>query len=213
MTGGADSLRWDPGVERMIALSRGAHRGVDQRDDLDYWYRLGQGDAYAFAAALVLARGVDSHAFAVSEPVTGALSDGVTELGELRDAALDTRHRAADPDVALAWLGPIQFHQQHRAVPGIELDYGMRWGSNGDQRVSLRLLVAADRGLLYVYDPTWDEYAVLFRDIPAAAVEAAFTRAGQSDIHMSPQSFAAIVAQQPSIPAPVGHVVGRVMEP
>ncbi len=87
MTGGADSLRWDPGVERMIALSRGAHRGVDQRDDLDYWYRLGQGDAYAFAAALVLARGVDSHAFAVSEPVTGALSDGVTELGELRDAA------------------------------------------------------------------------------------------------------------------------------
>ncbi len=98
-------------------------------------------------------------------------------------------------------------------MPGIELDYGMRWGSNGDQRVSLRLLVAADRGLLYVYDPTWDEYAVLFRDIPAAAVEAAFTRAGQSDIHMSPQSFAAIVAQQPSIPAPVGHVVGRVMEP
>jgi len=213
MTGGVDSLRWDPGAERMIALSGGAHRGVDQRDDLDYWYRLGQRDAYAFAAALVLARGVDAHAFAVSEPVPGALSDGVTEVGELRDAALDTRHRPADRDAALAWLGPIPFHQQHRAVPGIELDYGMRWGSSRDQRVSLPNLVAADRGLLYVYDRTWDEYAVLFRDIPAATVEAAFTRAGQSDIHLSPQSFAAIVAQQPAAPAQLGHVAGRVMEP
>ena len=89
----------------------------------------------------------------------------------------------------------------------------MRWGSNGDQRVSLRHLIAADRGLLYVYDPTWDEYAVLFRDVPVAAVEAAFTRALQTDIHMSPQSFAAIVAQQPAAPAPLGHAVERVMQP
>ena len=213
MTEGVDSLRWDPRVERMIALSRGAHRGVDQRDDIDYWDRLGQRDAYAFAAALVLARGVDSNAFAMSERITGALSEGVTEVGELRDAALDARHRAADPDVALTWLGPRQFHQQYRAMPGIDHDYGMRWGSNGDQRVSLRHLVAVDCGLLYVYDPTWDEYAVLFRDIPVAAVEAAFTRAVQTDIHMSPQSFAAIVAQQPAAPAQLGHPVERVMEP
>ncbi len=89
----------------MIILSRGAHRGVDQRDGIDYWYRLGQRDAYAFAAALVVARGVDSNAVAVSEPVTGALSDGVTELGELRDAALDARHRSTDPDVVLACSG------------------------------------------------------------------------------------------------------------
>ena len=213
MTGGADSLRWEPGAERMGALSRVAHRGSDQRDDIDCWYRRGQRDADAFAAALVAARGVDSNAFAMSERITGALADGVTEVGELRDAALNTRHRAGDPDVALAWLGPLQFHQQYRAVPGIELDYGMRWGSNDDQRVSLRHLVAADCGLLYVYDPTWDEYAVLFRDIPVAAVEAAFTRAVQTDIHMSPQSFAAIVAQQPAAPAQLGHAVERVMEP
>ena len=98
-------------------------------------------------------------------------------------------------------------------MPGIDHDYGMRWGSSHDQRVSLRHLVAADRGLLYVYDPTWDEYAVLIRDIPVAAVEAAFTRAVQTDIHMSPQSFAAIVAQQPAAPAQLGHPVERVMEP
>ena len=126
MTGCVDSLRWDPGVERMIALSRDAHCGVDQRDDIDYWYRLGQRDAYAFAAALVLARGVDSNAFAMFERINGALSDRVTEVGELRDAALDARHRSPDPAVALAWLGPLQVPQQYRAVPGIDHDSGIR---------------------------------------------------------------------------------------
>ena len=65
---------------------------------------------------------------------------------------------------------------------------------------------------VYVYDPTWDEYAVLFRHIPVAAVEAAFIRAVQTDLHLSPQSFAAIVAQQPAAPPPLGHAVEMVME-
>ncbi len=69
MTVGVDSLGWDPGAERMVALSRNAHRGVDQRDDIDYWYRLGQRNAYAHAAGIVVAHGVDSNAFAVSERI------------------------------------------------------------------------------------------------------------------------------------------------
>jgi hypothetical protein len=40
-----DSLRWDPSGERLVALCRNAHRGVDRHDEIDYWYRLGQRDA------------------------------------------------------------------------------------------------------------------------------------------------------------------------
>lgn len=211
MTGG-DSLRWDPGAERMVTLSRNAHRGVDRRDDIDYWYRLGQRNAYAHAAGIVVAHGVDSNAFAVSERITAALSDGVLGVAELRAAALDVQHRGTDAEAEVAWVGPLQFHRQYADLRGIDHDYGMRWGSNGDQRVSLRRPVGGDRGLLYVYDPTWDEYGVLFRDVSMAAVEAAFSRAVQTDIHMSAQSFAAIVAQQPATPDPVRSTVGLGLE-
>lgn len=206
MTVAADSLGWDPGAERMVALSRNAHRGVDQRDDIDYWYRLGQRNAYAHAAGIVAAHGVDSNAFAVSERITAALSNGVSEIAELRAAALDVQHRGADPEVKVAWIGPLQFHQQYEDLASIDHDYGMRWGSNGDQRVSHRRPVGADRGLLYVYDPTWDEYGVLLRDVSVAAVEAAFGRAVQTDIHMSAASSAAIIAHQPGAPEPVRAV-------
>ena len=35
---------------------------------------------------------------------------------------------------ALEWRGPVSFARAHAAVPGIERDFGSRWGSNGDQR-------------------------------------------------------------------------------
>jgi len=213
VTNDVDSLQWDPGVERLVALSRNAHRGVDQRDDIDYWYRLGQRNAYAHAAGIVVAHGVDSNAFAVSERITAALSDGVSDVAELRAAALDVQHRSIDPEVEVSWIGPLQFHQQYGDLAGIDQAYGMRWGSNGDQRVSLRRPVGADRGLLYVYDPTWDEYGVLFHDVSLATVEAAFSRAVQTDIHMSAQSFAAIVATQAAPREQVELAVGVVLQP
>ena len=80
---------------------------------------------------------------------------------------------------ALEWRGPVSFARAHAAVPGIERDFGSRWGSNGDQRVSLRVEVGSDTGLLYVYDPTWDEYAVIGSDVPLAAVKYAFARSPQ----------------------------------
>jgi len=213
MTDGVDSLRWDPGAERMVALSRNAHRGVDQRDDIDYWYRLGQRNAYAHSAGIVIAHGVDSNAFAVSERITAALTDGVSDVAELRAAALDVQHRSTEPEVEVIWIGPLQFHQQCNDLAGIDQDYGMRWGSNGDQRVSLRRPVGAHRGLLYVYDPSWDEYGVLSHDVSVAAVEAAFSRAVQTDIHMSAQSFAAIIATQAVARDQVELAVGVVLEP
>jgi hypothetical protein len=54
---------------------------------------------------------------------------------------------------------------------------GTSWGPNGDQRVSLRIELGGEAGLLYVHDPTWDEYAVLGSDVPLTAVEDAFGRA------------------------------------
>ena len=46
----------DPFVTKLIALSRNAHTNVDLDDPADYWYRLGQRNAYAYAVGLALAR-------------------------------------------------------------------------------------------------------------------------------------------------------------
>ena len=70
----------------------------------------------------------------------------------------------------------------------------MRWGAAGDQRISLRHPPGADSGLLYAYDPTWDEYAVLSRAASVQAVQAAFTQAVATDPHMAVTDFAALVA-------------------
>ncbi len=198
-TSGFHRLHWDPAAERMIALARIAHRSVDQRDDIDYWYRLGQRNAYAHSAGIVIARGVDSTAFAISDRLRAALEDRVADLGPLRCTALggvSTSDIAQSP----AWLGPMAFAAQFGSLPGVDHDYGMRWGPAGEQRISLRHPMAGDRGLLYAYDPTWDEYAVLSRDATAAAVRSAFTQAVGTNIHMSVTEFASLVARHEATP-------------
>jgi len=202
-----DSLHRDPCGERLVALCRNAHRGVDRQDEIDYWYRLGQRDAYAYAAGVVIARGVDSEAFSVAERLTGALTQGVADLAPLRSVVLNPARHGVAVEAGLAWMGPAAFHAQFPPAD-LDHDFGMRWGANGDQRLSLRLPTGRDHGLLYAYDPTWDEYAVLCRNASSAAVEGAFARALQSDIHMSPASFAALVAQEPPTPAPVDRAAG-----
>lgn len=198
-TSGFHRLHWDPAAERMIALARNAHRSVDRRDDIDYWYRLGQRNAYAHSAGIVIARGVDSTAFAISERLAAALEDRVTDLGPLRSTALgeaSTAGLAQSP----SWIGPMAFASQFGSLPGVDHDYGMRWGQAGAQRISLRRPVASDRGLLYAYDPTWDEYTVLSQDATAAAVRSAFTQAVGTNIHMSVTDFASLVARYETTP-------------
>lgn len=213
MAEGIEALRWSPEADRLVALSRNAHRGVDRSDEVDYWYRLGQRNAYAHAAGLAVALEVDSDAFAVAERITTALSDGVLEVTVLRAAALAVPHKVGDPEVELAWVGPVQFHRQYSDLGGVDHDYGMRWGRRHDQRVSLRVPVDADHGLLYAYDPTWDEYAVLVRDVPVAAVEAAFNQCTtRSDFPLSVASFAAVVARQPLTPDPTAVTVDAEMQ-
>lgn len=193
MAPGNHELHWDPAAERMIALARNAHRNIDHRDDIAYWYRLGQRNAYAHAAGIVIGRGFDSTEVAISERLTAALEDGVCDPSPLRSRAFG--QSATDSlSQSPTWLGPAAFAAQYGSVPGIDDDYGMRWGAGGDQRISLRHPVAGDRGLLYAYDPTWDEYAVLCRDATVQAVKFAFARAAETNVHMCVTAFAAIVA-------------------
>ena len=164
----------------------------DLCDDVDYWYRLGQRNAYAHAAGILIGRGVDSTAFAVSERLTAALEAGVTDLGLLRSHALGGP-TAGFLSQSPTWLGPVAFRAQYASTPGVDHDYGMRWGAAGDQRISLRHRPGAAAGLLYAYDPTWDEYAVLSRGATVQAVQAAFAQAVATDPHLAVTGFAALV--------------------
>jgi hypothetical protein len=95
----------------------------------------------------------------------------------------------------LEWMGPRAFKAQYGAQPGVDRDIGMGWGSRRNQRVShRRAALDALTGLLHAYDLTWDEYAVLAADVPATAVEAVNKNAVVSDIHMSPEAFAGLLA-------------------
>jgi hypothetical protein len=103
----------------------------------------------------------------------------------------------------LGWMGPVAFARTYGAVSGIEHGFGTCWGSNGDQRVSLRVGVGCDAGLLYVHDPTWDEYAVLGNDIPLAAVQDACSSSPQLGEHPSVEDLVALLPHKPaSRPSP-----------
>jgi hypothetical protein len=90
------------------------------------------------------------------------------------------------------WVGPLAFHGI-AGDPGADREFGMRWGERHDQRIALRCTPGASRGLLYAYDPLWDEYAVLGRDVHVSAVDAASKQALDMDIHMRVLEFAELV--------------------
>ena len=115
------------------------------------------------------------------------------------------RQLAATPVPVLEWRGPVAFARAYRAVPGIERDFGSRWGSNGDQRVSLRVEVGSDTGLLYVYDPTWDEYAVIGSYVPLAAVENVFARSPQLGKRPSVEAFVTLLPEVSAVRPIPGH--------
>ena len=104
----------------------------------------------------------------------------------------------ATPVPVLEWRGPVAFARAYGALSGIDHEFGSRWGSNDDQRVSLRLEDDAETGLLYVYDPTWDEYAILGADVPLAVAEDAFARALQFGEHAAVEDFVTLL---PHVPA------------
>ena len=125
--------------------------------------------------------------------------------GNLRGDPCRFARPGPGPEASLEWRGPVSFARAYRAVPGIERDFGSRWGSNGDQRVSLRVEVGSDTGLLYVYDPTWDEYAVIGSDVPLAAVENVFARSPQLGEHSSVEAFVTLLPKVSAVRPIPGH--------
>ena len=184
----------DQFADQLMALARNASLNVDEHDPIDYWYRLGQRNAYAHAAGQLLALDLEHDAFTVAERITTALDAGARNVDELRSAAYGHGSSPAAPQPAIEWIGPKAFDTQHRNIRGVDRDYGMRWGPRSNQRISLRLDgEEASRGLLYAYDPTWQEYAVLSTTAPRAAVDRAFSHAIDTDIHMPIETFAQLV--------------------
>jgi len=108
------------------------------------------------------------------------------------------------PDVPprrLDWIGRHAFTARYAVQPVVDPILGMRWGPRHDQSVSHHLATAnSPTGLVYAYDLTWDEYAVLAIDVPTTAVEAALGRALASDAHLTVEVFAGLLAE--GLPAP-----------
>jgi len=76
---------------------------------------------------------------------------------------------------ALVWMSDARFNGD-AGEHGFDHEDGALWGPRHDQRVSLRLAAGATAGVLYAYDPLWDEYAILHPDAEQAHVEAAYAR-------------------------------------
>lgn len=201
-------------VDQLMALARNASLNVEEHDPIDYWYRLGQRNAYAHATAQLFAPELGHDPFSIAERITTALDAGTTDLRELRDAAYGAREVTTPPKPSIEWVGPKAFDTQHRNIRGVDRDYGMRWGPRSNQRISLRLDGdEATHGLLYAYDPTWQEYAVLSTSAPRAAVDRAFAHATDTDIHMPIETFTQLVVSYGvaldlagRTPAPVAEV-------
>jgi len=113
-----------------------------------------------------------------------------------RPRILDTEI-SAQPEVKplrLRWMGPRAFKARYGVQPGVDRDFGMRCGPRHDQRVSHRRhTLDSPTGLLYAYDLTWDEYAVLATDIRWADVEVIINRALASDTRVSAEAIADLV--------------------
>ena len=210
MSEAASPDQLEPVTQKLIAPSRGAHQKVDVDDTVCYWYRLGQANAYAYAAGLVIAEGTDSLAFSIADRITNALSQPSTDVAEVAHAAIGQvqLQPGGEAAPALTWMGPAAFQASYGDLPGIDHDFGMRWGAGGDQRISLRQDIGSDGGLLYVYDPTWDEYAVLLDNVSGTAVQHALANALVTGTHITAQHFAALVIKQQSATTPEARGVG-----
>ena len=108
-----------------------------------------------------------------------------------------------DPDVSLRrldWLGRHAFTARYAVQPVVDTILG-RWGPRHDQSV-LHNLAAVDSptGLVYAYDLTWGEYAVLATDVPRAALEAALGRARAGDTHPTVETLAGLLADSLTAP-------------
>lgn len=120
-------------------------------------------------------------------------------LGSLADSTI--RDPEAPPP-RLDWIGRHAFTARYAVQPVVDPILGARWGPRHDQSISHYLAtVESPTGLVYAYDLTWDEYAVLATDVPRAAVETAVSRALTSDAHLTVEVFAGLLTDSPAATA------------
>ena len=133
-------------------------------------------------------------------------TDGEVDVANRHDRPriLDTEI-SAQPEVKplrLEWMGPRAFQSRYGLQLGVDRDFWMWWGARSHQRMChQRATAASPTNLVYVYDLTWDEYAVLATDIPWAAVEAIINRALASDTRMSAEAIAGLLVDHLVVPA------------
>lgn len=196
----------------LIERARAAHHAATGAQPEDDSYLLGERNGYAHAAALILThgtRGIRVPAGAVADRIIEDLADGITDLPELRRRAtsLPQAAQVAAADIPpQAWIEPITFTRRY-AGHGADEDFGTSWGPHRNQRISHRHRLGADEGLLYVYDPTWREYAVLDPKLSLRAARAAFAQALVTDPGMPVRTFAALV-QSHCLTAPIQTAPG-----
>lgn len=181
----------------------------------DSGYVLGQRNTYARAAGLLAAResgmdpvlAADYIIHALTEPASRDATVGAPTVSTLR-AELLAGLPSANPARSLAWLEPQAFTARYGDLPGIDHDYGMRWGANHNQRISLRRPSDATHGMLYAYDPTWDEYALLRKDVTTTTVDTAFQVAVRRGEHLTVEDVAHLVTIE-AAQRPPGRQPGR----
>ena len=119
-------------------------------------------------------------------------------LGSSADST--TRDPQAPPP-QLDWIGQHAFTARYAVQPVVDRVVGVRWGPRHDQSVHHHLAsVDSPTGLVYAYDLTWDEYAVLATDVPKAAVETALSRAWAGDAHLTLEVFAGLLTDSLTAP-------------
>src|SRR6476661_7616750 len=70
-------------VEILLHLAVRAHQNVDRADDVDYWYRLGQRNAYLQSAAQLTCLGHGAPVLEVADRLGRALEEGCVDIPEL----------------------------------------------------------------------------------------------------------------------------------
>lgn len=148
---------------QLLGIATLAQNSLDLDDPADFWCRQGIRDAYA--AALLVTGRLGDVTQAGADRIVQLLGEGITDLGVLMEATEPGPRDSRD----LTWVGQVAFDRLAARHPGIDHDLGTRWGPRHDIRISHRLASNASTGLLYAYDRTWDEYAILD---PAAHVDA-----------------------------------------
>ena len=105
------------------------------------------------------------------------------------------------PPPRLDWIGRHAFTARYAVQPVVDPILGARWGPRHDQSISHYLAtVESPTGLVYAYDLTWDEFAVLATDVPTSAVDTALGRARAGDAHLTVEVFAGLLADSLTAP-------------